>query len=639
MERKKKKLKMLYVSLYIILLYCVIMVKPISALEPPDPMEIQKLIKKKGLSSRLEFVKKLGNHKIDSYLLKKAFNRAERKRLESKGVNKEEIDKKAPVMAPPRAWQGMPTTGYMKILAVLIDFQDETHTDTINTRDHIHNNLFGAGDSTRAPYQSLAGYYSRSSYNQLNLENGNTLGWYQTTYKRTEVNQTKAGREKLLKEVLDHYDSLGHDFSQYDNNNDGVIDYFIVIWAGPDNGWGNFWWGYQTSFSDPAYKLDNVRLGKYSWQWESRQTGGAFTPLVTIHETGHALGLPDYYDYDNSVGPRGGVGGLDMMDANKGDHNCFSKWVLDWITPLYVFGGMQNLTLEASGTSKNCVLICPSETSDVFNEYFMVQNRHRVENDKAPGMPGDGMLIWHVDARLDAEGTDYLYDNSFAEHKLLRLMEADGKEEIETGVGADADDYFKAGKVLDSSSTPSSKKYDGANTGIRISEFSAPGTLMSAKFELDSGFVEKHVEKRETKKWFSAYKILSMGPSELLLARKFRDTVLTSTENGKFYKRVLYDNSDAALQVLLENPELVQALSNLMESNMGAVEQAVQGNNAVIYDTEAIISFLDAFAEKSPESLRKLMNMVKADLIDKQQKGEKFFRFQVVSTSESCFKE
>ena len=59
----------------------------------------------------------------------------------------------------------------------------------------------------------------------------------------------------------------------------------------------------------------------------------------------------------------------------------------------------------------------------------MVQNRTRPGNDA--DLPADGLLIWHVDARLTRSGSDFLYDNSYTAHKLLRLMEADGLEEIE----------------------------------------------------------------------------------------------------------------------------------------------------------------------------------------------------------------
>ncbi len=305
----------------------------------------------------------------------------------------------------------MPTTRNVKTFAILIAFQDYPFS---NTQAYIDSILFGTGEPSHFPYESLAAYYSRSSYNQLNLSDGNTLGWYTTAYNRSEVPETTAGRENLIKEVLDYYDAQGHDFAQYDNDGDGDIDYLIVIWTGPSGDWATFWWGYYTGFSDFTYTLDGKTLSTYSWQWESNY------PTTVIHETGHALGLPDYYDYDNTVGLDGGVGGLDMMDAAKGDHNCFSKWMLDWITPVFVSSGSTNLALEASGQSEDAVMIISGANSDgLFSEYFMVQNRHRVGNDNTY-MPGDGMLIWHIDARLTLWG-GFLYNNSYTEHKLLRL--------------------------------------------------------------------------------------------------------------------------------------------------------------------------------------------------------------------------
>ena len=214
--------------------------------------------------------------------------------------------------------------------------------------------------------------------------------------------------------------------------------------------------------------------------------GGIFRPRVVIHETGHALGLPDYYHYPDkdAVGPPGGVGGLDMMDY-KGDHNCFSKWVLDWITPKWVASGTQTLTLNPSGTSQDAVRIGPgTDIDNVYGEFYMVQNRLRVGNDNEPEMPGDGMLIWHVDTSLDPSGTSFLYDNSFTAHKLLRLMEADGLEEIERCDDhlANSGDYYKSGDSFGPGTTPSSKKYNGEDSGVRVSIFSNPGPQMSATF-------------------------------------------------------------------------------------------------------------------------------------------------------------
>ena len=98
--------------------------------------------------------------------------------------------------------------------------------------------------------------------------------------------------QALIKEVFTHYDTEGHDFSQYDNDGDGVIDYLSIIWTGAHGEWAEFWWGYQTSFYNDNFEVDGVRIGTYSWQWENYDWPGEFSPEVIIHETGHALDGP-----------------------------------------------------------------------------------------------------------------------------------------------------------------------------------------------------------------------------------------------------------------------------------------------------------------------------------------------------------
>ncbi len=492
------------------------------AMEPFSEKELENLLESGELESRLDFAEEIGNHQMDSFLLRKAILEQQVKVLQSQGVPQAEINRMLPELAPPPRWQGMPTTGNVNILAVLVEFQDYSST---SSRNEIHNKLFGNGDPSESPYESLAKYYERSSYGKLNLSGGSTLGWYKTSYNRSEVTRENASdgeqlrdRENLIKEILSHYDNQGHDFSQYDNDNDGDIDYFIVIWTGPDNGWSNFWWGYQTSFTDSSYRLDGKQLSKYSWQWETSPFSREFIPTVVIHETGHALGLPDYYDYSPSRGPKGGVGKLDMMDGNKGDHNCFSKWVLEWVTPQIISSGIQTLELEASGNSEDCVIIWPGITNgDLFSEFFVVQNRHRVGNDNARRIPGDGLLIWHVDARLK-NGFDFEYNNSYTGRKLLRLMEADGLEEIENLRDiADGGDYYAKGSSFTPDTTPSSKKYDGTDSDVRVYDISPSGEIMSATFVIGEvvevepksvAFGVVHIDGRKwsgTANWTSTY--------------------------------------------------------------------------------------------------------------------------------------
>jgi M6 family metalloprotease-like protein len=444
--------------------------KPVSALQPPTTTQLEKYRRDGTLSARIANAKALRNHIVSETLVARAHYKLKRLLLQSEGIPFYEINQ---ILAPPPAWRGMPTSGTVKVLALLIAFSDYP---SITSAATIQSKLFGDG-SGGYPYESLRNYYRRSSYNKLEIL-GNVLGWYTTGYPRSDVPQTTQGRENLIKEALNYYDGLGHDFTQYDNNGDGTIDYLIVIWAGPHGEWASFWWGYMTTFSDSTYRLDGKRLRTYSWQWELyNYPNDSFDTKGVIHETGHALGLPDYYDYDDTVGPKGGVGGLDMMDGNWGDHNCFSKFLLDWINPPVHKIGLRQFTLNPSGTTEDALVVMPGAMNgNQFFEFFMIQNRSRIGNDIT--YPNDGLLIWHVDSRLNQWGTNFLYDNSFTEHKLLRLMEADGLEEIETGDGrADAGDYYIPGKTFGPDTIPNSHRYNWTFTGIRVKDISASGNL------------------------------------------------------------------------------------------------------------------------------------------------------------------
>ncbi|HEK85143.1 MAG: M6 family metalloprotease domain-containing protein [Candidatus Saccharicenans sp.] len=458
-------------------------------LEPPTKEQIKKYKQEGTYAARVAAAKAIANYKMDPELVARFNYKMKKLALESQGYSSEEIEK---ILAPPPAWRGMPTKGTIKVLALLIAFQDYPPVTPAST---IAQRLFGPEQPSdyQYPYESLRAYYQRSSYQQLDIQ-GDVLGWYITAYPRSQVTETSTGRDNLIKEALNYYKQQGHDFSQYDNNNDGIIDYFLVFWTGPHGEWASFWWGYQTSFSDSTFVLDGKRWRKYSWQWELYDyPSGQFSPKTSIHETGHALGLPDYYDYDDSVGPRGGVGGLDMMDSTYFDHNCFSKFVLDWLTPSIFNAGRHTYTLRAAASEAEAMLFFPTaQPGDIFNEYFMVQNRYATGNDRTlqnwfGGTSEVGLAVWHVDARLNNNGRNFLYDNSYTDHKLLMLMQADGLDEIEKGLGYwfNPGDFYRPGNELGPSNYPNTNAYNGAPTGLGIT--SIQGTGSSISFQAYSG--------------------------------------------------------------------------------------------------------------------------------------------------------
>ncbi len=453
-------------------LLCVLGPASALALEPPARGELARYLLDGSYSGRMRNALAFRNYIVAPELVRDFRERLVRARLADSGRIP---DGASTVLGLPSGTRNvLPSKGAVKVFALLISFPDYP---AVNTMPAIVSKLFGDGDGGW-PYESLRNYYRRASYGMLEI-GGNVLGWYTPAFTRASMPQTTEARENLIKEALTYFHDRGHNFAQYDNDNNGGIDYFIVIWTGPNNGWANFWWGYQTAFSDANFALDgkSFRNTRYSWQWEARNWPGAYDQVVVMHETGHALGLPDYYDYDDTVGPRGGLGGLDMMEANRGDHNCFSKMLLDWITPQAFTYGSRSFALGASGNTRDAAIVMPEFSAlQPFDEFFIVQNRYRLENDS--GLPGDGLLVWHVDARLNGSG-GFLYDNSYTEHKLLRLMEADGLERIEQGYAATAADYYVAGKTFGPRTVPDSRRYDGTDSGGAIFSIGPNGPTMT----------------------------------------------------------------------------------------------------------------------------------------------------------------
>ncbi len=148
----------------------------------------------------------------------------------------------------------------------------------------------------------------------------------------------------------------------------------------------------------------------------------AYDSHTFIHETGHTLGMNDFYDYNSTWKPMGKV---DYMDNNMGDHCAYSKFAYGWINPYVlreedidgeadengVGEGVTSavITLRASTlTGDALILASPGYNNTAFDEYLILElvgpyglceSDYKSGYDSATGYTTPGIRMLHVDAR------------------------------------------------------------------------------------------------------------------------------------------------------------------------------------------------------------------------------------------------
>lgn len=225
-------------------------------------------------------------------------------------------------------------------------------------------------------------------------------------------------------------DQMGADFTKYDNNNDGFVDFVYIIYAGvgqADGGpettiWPHAWdlkatlyYGnhnqntyYANSATDYYLpQIDGKTLNNYACSNELKYSTNARTGIGTIcHEFSHVLGLPDYYltTTDPVVAQRNTPGAWSLMgygnylnDGNTPPNfSVYDKYFLGWLEPS-VLSTSQSLEIPADG--KTTYMLASNE-KHVSDGAYRTDTVYYIENRQREGwdayLPGHGMLIWRV---------------------------------------------------------------------------------------------------------------------------------------------------------------------------------------------------------------------------------------------------
>jgi M6 family metalloprotease-like protein len=406
-------------------------------------------------------------------------------------------------------------TGNQPVLAILVRYTNQEPVGT--TANNWAQTFFGLSNS-------LAHYYKEVSYNKLNLvpaqessgtANDGIVDW--VTLAVTHPNSSSGGTTQQIANAKNAIAAANPyvNFASFDTNADGYIQsselHVVLVHAGYEgsygSGCGNRLWAHWSGLGDWA-TADGVRLynfsagGGYSniGEWHcstGNPPGHAATLGPLVHEVGHDLGLPDLYDTDGTsygIGAWGtmGQGSWNYAPGNfagssPAHHDPFNKWYLGWLTPTHVLGAQNSLNVEPVETSAQ-VMQLVSNTNGVdwtwwwqsgAGEYFLVENRQKVGYDV--GLPGCGLLIWHVDETRTSANTANATDT----RRLVDVEEADGLNQMDSRTNAgDANDPYSTGDSFGANSNPNSNFYSGAASGVSVSNISSPNTGCPSSLQL-----------------------------------------------------------------------------------------------------------------------------------------------------------
>lgn len=295
--------------------------------------------------------------------------------------------------------QSFPLTGKRKLLMLLVNFADTKTTVEAAAFDEMMNaeGYDGTG--------SFRDFYLENSYGQLDIET-TVIGWIQLP-----SNKAMYDTEDMTQLISDAITAVGNtvDFSQFDNDGDGILDGLSIIHQGTGQevtGSPGDIWSHSAELLADVY-AGGKRVRTYTIQPELLGYPTA-TQMATVgvfcHEFGHNLGAPDFYDtdYEGSGGNFNGTGVWDLMAEGiwneylvPGDSpshiNMWQKMQFGWVKPEYL---TESRTVNDIPAASDEPVGYIAETTRE-GDYFVIEHRVPQKFDRL--LPGSGLVVYHVD--------------------------------------------------------------------------------------------------------------------------------------------------------------------------------------------------------------------------------------------------
>ena len=386
-----------------------------------------------------------------------------------------------------------PLRGPVRIVVVLAEF-DDCPLEPEHNKAYYERLFFSRGE---LPDGSVREYYAEVSHGMIDIV-GEVIGPYRPKLSLRSYANGESGvgsAEPNARTMARHIAELANvdfDFSTYDNDGNGFVDAYIVIHAGggaEETGSAHDIWSHKWVLPGGEYNADGVRIYAYLTVPEDARIG------VCCHELGHLLfGWPDLYDTDSSSE---GLGNWCLMAGGSwngmGDlpahPSAWCKAEQAWVT---VVNHTSAATLSIPDVKDSHTVHRLWKHGVQGNEYFLLENRQRRNFDR--GLPGDGMLVYHVDNAVST--------NADERHPKVGLLQADGAEHLNTAANrGDPGDPFPGtsrNRTINATSRPNTRAYGGLATEVSITDISDSASVMTARIAVRSKVV---VKKRRMSFW------------------------------------------------------------------------------------------------------------------------------------------
>jgi len=439
----------------------------------------------------------------------------------------------------------------IKILPILMDFSDDPHQ---RIPSEIYDFFFGDKPEDR----SLRNYFFEVTNGDLEFIPGNygVGDWIKMPRKKIEY--AKTGSVSVV--VQDYFDIVAKkniDFSEYDQDRDGYIDYTIIVQSGdPSEGYGGsiFWLHYSPRAIGSSVS-DSLAVGQYIMTAEKFR-GSKIAPLQGIcHEFYHFQGGFDLYSYRGSN--NWAVGPWCNMAENTSFSILglcgFSRAALNWFKPIIITkpGVYEIDALASSGKNRLYRVNIPKT-----QEYFLIENRQAVGVDSWwQGIVSTGLIFTHVDGSIPYA---HMFNDGPKVFPHYAVWVEDGG-----GVQRKKDAVFCADKNRTSftpDTYPNTWDYDQKTTmGIYFTEISKSDMKMTFRVdfkylepypdfepkELDFGKIQKGLDK------YVKLRIFNIGTGTL-------DVKLSTKDSWLRFDREKFSGNDEIITVIA-NAEYVKA--------------------------------------------------------------------------------